>query len=50
MKATLTGGHAEFLSSGRLDDLQCVYSGVKAICLPCIQRMRPAARGILFIL
>lgn len=33
MKATLTGGHAEFLSSGRLDDLQCVYSGVKAICL-----------------
>lgn len=43
MAGTLWGAEEEFISCPRLDDLQCAFSSIKALCLPCCPEVLTAA-------
>lgn len=40
---SLWGADSEFISSPRLDDLQCAFSSIKALCQPCCSKVLTAA-------
>lgn len=43
MHGSVWGADNEFISSPRLDDLQCAFSSIKALCQPCCPEVLTAA-------